>query len=374
MAPGFSSGRVFALLAILGLAACSSGEEARPAPRPVWVVQAQAGAGTSAAAYPGEIHARQESPLAFRVGGKLVRRLVDAGAQVRQGQVLAELDPGDQALQAQAAQAQVAAAEAEAQRAKGDLDRYAALVGQQLVSRSAYEAQKAAYEAAANQARAARAQWQVTRNQAGYTELRAPHDGVIASREAEAGQVVAAGQTVFTLAADGGREVAIALPEDRLGSYKVGDAATVELWNTPGSRLPARIREIAAAADPHTRTYAARVALDSPEAATVALGQSARVHLHGGQALAGVAVPLAALQRGEDGQAAVWVVREGKAQRVAVKVDELGSEQVMVSGGLAAGDWVVAAGGHLLAEAEPVSPVDRDNRPVAGAAATSRVN
>src|SRR5690606_742624 len=128
---------------------------------------------------------------------------------------------------------------------------------------------------------AARAQWEVTRNQSGYTTLRAPHAGVIASRQAEAGQVVAAGQTIFVLAADGGREIAIDLPEDRLGQFAVGDAAEAELWSSPGRRLPARIRELAPAADPLTRSYPVRVALDDAVAGQVALGQSARVFLAG---------------------------------------------------------------------------------------------
>ena len=371
MKKGIHAGGATALLLAAVLAGCGHQAEAPPAARPVWVVQPQAAAGGAGPAFPGEVHARQESPLAFRVGGKLVTRRVDAGARVKQGQVLAELDPGDQALQARAAQAQLAAAEAEAARARGDLDRYARLVDQQLVSRSAYDAQKAAYEAAAGQARAARAQWDVTRNQAGYTELRAPHDGVVASREAEAGQVVAAGQTVFTLAADGGREVAIVLPEDRIGEFKVGDPATVELWSARGRRLPARIREIAPAADAQTRSYAARVALDDSVAGEVALGQSARVYLGQASASAALRVPLAAVQRGEDGQAAVWAVRQGKAVRVPVQAGGFGQEDVPVSGALQAQDWVVAAGGHLLREGEAVAPVDRENRPVAAADAAA---
>src|SRR5690606_18935979 len=241
---------VAAALVVVALAGCGNGAEAPEKARPVWVVQPQAAGEAAGLAFPGEVRAREESPLAFRIGGELVARRVDAGARVAEGQVLAELDPGDQALQAQAARAQLAAAEAELARAKGDLDRYAKLVEQQLVSRSAYEAQEAAYKAAAGQVDAARAQWEVTRNQAAYATLRAPHAGVIASRQAEVGQVVAAGQTVFTLAADGGREVAIDLPEDRVGQFKVGDAAEVELWSRPGQRLPARIRELAPAADP----------------------------------------------------------------------------------------------------------------------------
>lgn len=372
MKNGFRMAGVSAMvLAAAALAGCGGKDEAATAPRPVWVVQPQAGAAGAALAFPGEVRAREESPLSFRVGGKLVRRAVDAGARVEQGQVLAELDPADQALQAQAAQAQLAAAEAELARSKGDLDRYAKLVDQQLVSRSTYDAQKAAYEAAAGQARAARAQRDVTRNQAGYTELRAPRAGVIASRQAEAGQVVGAGQTIFVMAADGGREVAIDLPEDRIRQFKVGDSAQVELWSAPGQRLPGTIREIAAAADAQTRSFAARVALDAAAAGEVELGQSARVYLAQANGDGSLHVPLSALQRGEDGAAAVWVVRQGKTLRVPVAAGKFGSDSVPVSGGLQAGDWVVAAGGHLLREGEPVAPVDRENRPVAAAAAAA---
>ncbi len=353
------------------LVAMMAGCAGEPAPgstaRPVWVVQPRAAGAGPGLAFPGEVHARQESPLAFRVGGKLVRRHVDAGARVAAGQVLAELDPGDQALQAQAAQAQVAAAEAELARAAGELERHRALVDRQLVSRSAFEARQAAYEAAAGQARAARAQRDVARNQAGYTDLRAPHDGVIASRAAEAGQVVAAGQTVFVLAADDGREVAIALPEAGIGTHKVGDPAQVELWTDPGRMLPGTIREIAAAADPHTRSYAARVALDDTVAARASLGQSARVYLGQASADTALRVPLSAVQRGEGDAAAVWVVRNGAAVLVPVRARDYGSEAVAVEGELRPDDWVVAAGGHLLREGEPVQPVDRDNRPVAQA-------
>ncbi|KAF1705728.1 efflux RND transporter periplasmic adaptor subunit [Pseudoxanthomonas suwonensis] len=365
---------VLAAIVAIALAGCGNGDEAPQAARPVWVVQPQPAGGSAGLAFPGEVRAREESPLAFRIGGELVARRVDAGARVAEGQALAELDPGDQALQARAARAQYAAAEAERVRLKGELDRYAQLVGQQLVSRSAYEAQEAAYKAAAGQADAARAQWEVTRNQSAYTTLRAPHAGVIASRQAEVGQVVAAGQTIFMLAADGGREVAIDLPEDRIGQFKVGDPAEVELWSRPGQRLPARIRELAPAADPQTRSYAVRVALDAAVAGDVALGQSARVFLGRGDAGAGLQVPLSALQQGADGKPVVWAVREGKAVPVPVEHGPLGSESVDVRGGLRAGDWVVAAGGHLLREGEEVVPVDRANRPVAAAAAKPKAD
>lgn len=353
-------------LCVLALAACGSGEAPPEAPRPVLVERPGGGAEAALAAYPGEIRAREESPLSFRIGGNLVRRHVDAGAEVRAGQVLAELDPGDQRAQVAAAQAQLSAAEAELARSRADRARYQALARDQLVSVSAMDAQDAAWKAAEEQARAARAQLEVARNQAAYAQLRAPRDGVIASRQAEAGQVVAAGQAVFTLAGDGGREVAIALPEARIREFALGQPVQVELWSAPGERMPGTIREIAAAADPQARTYAARVALDEAGASRVELGQSARVYVQRNGERAALSVPLSALQERADGGAAVWVVDPSSRalRRVDVRLGALGERRVPVLSGLSAQDWVVAAGGHLLREGQVVAPVDRDNRPV----------
>jgi multidrug efflux system membrane fusion protein len=359
------------LLATLLLAACGHDAPAAGDARPVLVVHPGGGAGTAFTAYAGEIRAREESALAFRVGGNLVRRAVDVGDQVKRGQLLAELDPGDLRLQAQAVQAQVAAAEAELARAAADRARYATLAQQQLVSRSALDAQDAAYAAAAGQAKAARAQLDVARNQAGYAQLRAPRDGVIAARQAEAGQVVAAGQTVFTLAGDAGREVAIALPETRIRDFHAGQRVLVELWNAPGTRLPGTIREIAPAADPQARTYAARIALGATAAQAVELGQSARVYIADdggtdGNHTATLRVPLAAVQRGPSGATALWVVDPAtrKLHLTPVQLGAFGEDSVPVLRGVAVNAWVVAAGGHLLREGQLVTPVDRDNRPV----------
>jgi multidrug efflux system membrane fusion protein len=369
MRAGTSGWLVSSVLACT-LSACGGREEPPPPPRPVLVAQAQAGAAAGADAYPGEVRARQESALSFRVGGNLVRRLVDVGDAVRAGQVLAELDPGDLRLQTEAARAQASAANAELQRAAAERARYQALLADQLVSRSAYEQADTAYRAAAGQAQAARANLDVARNQAGYTQLRAPRDGVIATRQAEAGQVVGAGQVIFTLAGDGGREVAIALPEARIRDYRVGQPALVELWNAPGARLPGRIREIAPAADPQARTYAARVALAPQAEQAVELGQSARVYLADAAGEAPLRVPLSALQRRNGAGAAVWVVDPAtrKLRLAPVRTGAYGEDGVPVLSGISAGDWIVQAGGHLLREGQAVAPVDRENRPVALAA------
>lgn len=358
------------------LAACGKDEAATEVPRPVLVVHPGHDAAPSLSAFAGEVRAREESTLSFRVGGQLVKRFVDAGDSVRRGQVLAELDPGDLRLQVQSAQAQLAAANAELARTASDRKRYATLADQQLVSRSTLDAQNAAYAAAEGQARAARAQLDVARNQADYTQLRAPRDGVIATRSAEAGQTVTSGQVVYTLAGDAGREVAIALPESRIRDFAVGQPVLVELWSAPGERLPGRIREISAAADPQARTYAARIALDAAAAKAVDLGQSARVYVPGA-AKAGdstLRLPLSALQRGANGTASVWVVKPDThtLALVPVRAGAYGEDTVPVLSGVRATDWVVAAGGHLLREGQKVAPVDRDNRPVALAPAAAR--
>lgn len=356
-------GRVLAVLFLTAaLAACAGGREGNGAPRPVLVAQPQPTA-TTVEAFAGDVRAREESPLAFRVGGNLVERRVDVGDRVKAGQVLAVLDGQDYAAQARAARAQLSAAEAEFKRARDEQARYARLGAQQVVSRSAVDAQDAAAIAARSQVDAARANLAVANNQAAYTQLRAPADGVIAARQAEAGQVVAAGQSVFVLAADGEREVAFAVPESAIDTVAPGRPVQVELWSQPGQRWPGRVREVSPAADPASRTFAARVTVDAP-AGALELGQSARVYLDGGRA-APLSVPLAALQRSEGGSA-VFVVdaKTSTLKLLPVQAGAYGQDSVAVSGDIGASDWVVAAGGHLLREGLEVAPVDRDNRPV----------
>jgi multidrug efflux system membrane fusion protein len=350
-------------VALLSLAAgCSSRAEPVEAPRPVLVAH-PSGADAVAASYAGEVRAREEATLAFRVGGNLVERRVDVGDHVHRGDLLAVLDPGDLQAQARAAQAQLLAAEAQLQRARADQARFARLGHDQLVSRSTLDAQNAAAAAAQGEVNAARAALLVASNQAAYTQLRAPRDGVIATREAEAGQVVTAGQPIFGLAGDGGREVAFAVPESRVASIHAGDAVAVELWSTPGARMPARVREVAPAADPASRTYAVRAVLDA--AARAELGASARVYVDA-PGTAALALPLAALQRDAHGGTAVFVVdpATGVARLRPIQVGPFDADATPVLRGVRATDWIVAAGGHLLRDGQKVQPVDRDNRPV----------
>ncbi|MBE5316670.1 MAG: efflux RND transporter periplasmic adaptor subunit [Xanthomonadales bacterium] len=344
------------------LAGCGS-EPAPPDPvRPAIVVQPQAEE-ASFSAYAGEVRARHEPALAFRVGGKIRRRLVEVGERVINDQPLAELEPQDLGLQVEASRAQLAAAQSERELARSEFTRQQSLRERGLASASAFDGAQARLRATESQVEAAQAQLEVARNQAGYAVLRAPAAGVIAQRLAEAGQVVAAGQPVFVLAEDGEREVAIAIPEHAIAQVALEQPVQIQLWSQRERALSGRIRELAPAADPASRTYAARVAIaDTTEG--VELGQSARVYLNGAIA-AELKLPLAAVSASE-GQA--YVLRfdpgTGTVQKRTVQVGAYSETSVPVLSGISAQDWIVAGGVHLLRDGQAIRPVDRDNRPL----------
>lgn len=358
--------RLLPVVGVIGgallLAGCEPSEVAEPPPRPVMVGHPQP-AGEAWATFPGEVRARHEPALAFRIGGKVVERLVEAGEHVSEGQVLARLDAADVRFQLESARAQLAAAQANLRVAKAERERYRTLLDRQLVSRSQFDNADNQFRSASARVEQAQADLNTARNQVEYAELRAPSDGVIVERSVEAGQVVGAGQTVMVLAVDGEREVAIDLPEQHLGDYRIGQPVELTLWSRPGERFKGHVREISPAADPVTRTYAARVAFDDTSVGAE-LGQSAQVLAPRDERTATLSVPLSALTA-EAERAFVWRVSpEGVLERASVRVGAYGAERVPVFEGLAADDWVVLAGVHTLHEGQRVRAVDRDNRPV----------
>ncbi|BBP75120.1 efflux RND transporter periplasmic adaptor subunit [Pseudomonas gingeri NCPPB 3146 = LMG 5327] len=343
------------------LAGCGHEESAQVTVRPAMVVQPQLSA-QAMDSYPGEVRARFEPELAFRIGGKVTRRLVEEGERVKANQPLAELDPQDVRLQLEATRAQVAAAEANLSLVRSERDRYKTLLDRQMVSRSQYDNAENTYRAGEARLRQIKAEFDVSSNQAGYAVLRAPQDGVVAKRQVEVGQVVAAGQTVFTLAADGEREVLISFPEQAFGRFKVGQDVSVELWSQPDQRFNGHIRELSPAADPKSRTFAARIAFSAGKT-PAELGQSARVFVQAASVVP-LSVPLSSLTA-ENGATYVWKVQaDNTLKRTPVRVGAFGEKSVPVLEGLGANDWVVAAGVHVLHEGELIRPVDRSNRVV----------
>lgn len=342
--------RAVPLLALV-LAGCSSAE---PDPRtlPPLVRVTVPSAGTEGAReFTGVVAARVQSDLGFRVGGKVVQRLVNAGQTVRRGQPLMRIDGTDLALATRASIGTVDAARARAVQTAADEARLRDLVGAGAVSASAYDQAKAAADAARAQLSAAQAQARVARNETGYGVLRADADGTVIETLAEPGQVVGAGQVVVRIARSGPREALVQLPETvRPG---IGSIAAARTYG--GATGGATLRQLSDAANPATRTFEARYVLDGP-AAQAPLGSTVTVALALPGSGAAIDVPLAAIHDAGKGPG-VWIVRAGKQPSVAfrpVRIAALGDETARIVAGIRPGERIVAMGAHLLHQGQPV--------------------
>jgi RND family efflux transporter MFP subunit len=332
------------------LAGCSKApvahhEEVRPV-RTVVVGQSN---GTVGATYSGEIRARYESQLGFRTAGKIVARLVEVGSHVKRGQPLLQLDPAQESLQLAAAGAEVDAARSRVGQARLDLRRSEALLTHQFASQAEVDHQRLALDQAEAQLRSATARQQFNANQRGYTTLVADRDGVVSALRAEAGQVVAAGQAVAIVAADGEREVAISVPESRVDELRQARSLQVAVWAHPGQSWTGTLRELAPDTDSVTRTYSARISIAKPDPALLRLGMTASVLAPDVDGKSAIRLPLTAIVDG-GAKRSVWVV-DTKSKRVAAREVKLGSAQndsVLVTSGLAGGETVVTAGVHML--------------------------
>ena len=297
--------------------------------------------------FPGEVRPRYETRLGFRVGGKMTERLVEVGSRVRPGQPIARLDPSDLKLALASANAQLVQLETERALAQADLARYRDLSAKNFISQAEFERRQSAFDTAVARLDAAKAQTAQSANQAGYALMVADTAGVITAIEAEAGQVVSAGQTVARIARPGDREVAIAVPESQRALLSNANEYTVTLNAYTGRSWKGRLREVAPMADPATRTYAARITILSA-GDEAELGMSARVALRSAKTDTGIELPLAALYSKGD-STEVWLVEAGGSVRLqAVKAGGVRAERVLIESGLKSGDVVVVAGAQLL--------------------------
>lgn len=363
-----------ALLPLLVLvAACSEKAAVAPEVRPVRVTRAVLVDAQGMTAYAGEIKARYETDMSFRLAGKILSRNVDAGATVKKGQVLARLDAQDANLNALSARATLVAAESEVDYAKAELTRYEDLLARKFVSQGVYDQKLNAHQAAVAKRDSARAQASVSGNQAVYTTLLADADGVVTAVNAEPGQVVNAGQAVVRVARLGEKDAVINVAENQLAAVKANPDARIALWANPNKQYVGKVREIAAAADPVTRTYTVKVKIvDADEA--LRWGMSATVGLADNGATAAkssgaenpraILLPLTALTQTDDksgAKPAVWVVAaDGKVRLVPVAVGKYAEQGVTVLAGLSGGETVVTAGVHKLQAGQVVKPLGAD--------------
>ncbi|NUA27284.1 efflux RND transporter periplasmic adaptor subunit [Cupriavidus basilensis] len=338
------------------LAACTPHSASEHADvRPVRTVVAGRIAGSVGATYSGEIRARYESQLGFRTAGKIVARMVEVGSHVKRGQPLFQLDPTQETLQVAAAGAEADAARGRVAQARVDVRRTEQLLAQNFASQAELDQQRLALNQAEAQLRSAQARQQLNANLRGFTTLLADRDGVVSAINAEAGQVVAAGQSIATVAADGEREVSISIPESRVDELRKASTLKITAWAHPDKSWTGKLRELAPDADSITRTYSARISIQDADPDLLRLGMTASVIAPDVDGNGVVRVPLTAIVDHEHGRQ-VWVV-DPKTSRVIAREVKLGAAQndsVIVVGGLAGGETVVSAGVHMLQPGQQV--------------------
>jgi RND family efflux transporter MFP subunit len=301
--------------------------------------------------YTGTVQARHEVDQAFRVGGKIVGRKVDVGQTVKAGDVLALLDDTDYRLAADAARQQFVAATTTARQAESDRKRNQDLITDGAVSASEDEHTQSRARTAQAAAEAAARQLELARNRLQYTVLRASRSGVVTAVRAEAGQVVAEGQPVVSIAIPGEPEVVVDVPEDQVAEFKAA-RYQASLNAMPDQVFEVTLRELAPQAAAQTRTYRARLKPAAPRDLPLGATATLVAQRPAGDATV-AAVPASAITQAQ-GKPALWVVRREGSSAVAtvhltpVSLHGYRNDEVLVSG-LPAGELVVTAGVQKMA-------------------------
>ena len=302
--------------------------------------------------YPGEVRGRYETQLAFQVSGKIIKRNVDLGSRVNAGDVLMEIDAKDIAQTVNISSAQVSSAASQLQLAEANLERYRTLFEQGAISRAQLDQYQSTYEVAQAAVRQSSAQYTQGTNQLGYSTLVADSGGIISSINAEAGQVVSAGQAVVTLVKEGEREIEISVPENRVDEIRKAKEIQVTFWALQNVAAQGQVREISPIADKVSRTYKVRISLPNPPAG-INLGMTANVNIAGNNGQQGTYIPLSAvIQTGDTPN--VWVITNETVTLRPIKVGAFGDNKVQVLEGLQDGDVIVTAGVQKLHDGQKV--------------------
>lgn len=352
--------RLFALPLLLALvsAGCSKPAEKAEIIRPVRAITLVNGNSSAITEFSGEVRARVESRLGFRVAGKIVARKVDVGSIVKRGQVLMQLDPQDLQLIQTQADAALKAADSNLALANAEFRRYQDLRSKNFVSQAVLDAKETAYKAAQSSRDQAQAAYKNQTNQAGYTTLRSDIDGVVTSVDGEIGQVVAAGSPVIRVAQTGEKEIVIGISENKVESLRRVSDVRVRIWANPDDVIAGKLRELSPIADSATRTYTAKISIpDAP--ADVRLGMTAYVSFVDKTPDATIKVPLSALFQDKAGTA-VWVIDGGTVRSTPVQVAGPSGNDILLSGGVVPGQSIVTAGVNLLKPGQKVKILGDD--------------
>lgn len=353
----------------MALAACSKPAEKTEDIRPVRVMTAALEGGEVQAEFSGEIRAKVESRLGFRVPGKIIARKVDVGTIVKRGQVLMQLDPQDLMLGQAQAKAGLMAAESNRDLTKAEYKRYQELREKNFVAQAVLDAKETAYKAAQASYEQAKAGLSNQSNQTSYSTLVSDVDGVVTGIDAEVGQVVAAGTPVVRVAKAGELDMVIGIPEDRINSIRQMKDVNVRLWANKGEVIVAKLRELSPIADPVTRTFTAKLALPV-SAKGIQLGMTANASFGMKNPHAMIRLPLTALFQ-DKAASSVWVVENCAVRLAPVQVGSTVDEDVLIATGLTPGQSVVTAGVNLLKPGQKVTILGSEQCTKASGAASA---
>ena len=360
---------LIAIAIAAALSACSGEKPPAEVLRPVRTVEVRYDRGQEANRYVGTVQARHEAEHAFRVGGKVFQRKVDVGQSVREGDVIATLDEHDYRLAEEAAREQLAAAQAQARQAESDRKRLEALKLDGSVSAADDERAQSNAQTTKAAAEALARQLELARNRLKYTVLRASRTGVVTAVRIEVGQVVAEGQPIVAIAAQGEPEIVVDVPEDHLTAFKAAQYKAT-LAAAPEQAFDVALREFSPQAVPQTRTYRARLKPLAPR--QLPLGATATlIARHSANGASVAALPAGAITQ-KDGQPALWVVRPkendrtGSVSLVPAVVHGYRNDQVLISG-VPAGALVVTMGVQKMAPGLRVALSGTSSAPIAQA-------
>jgi RND family efflux transporter MFP subunit len=308
----------------------------------------------------GEVQARFRADLSFRVNGRVLARYADVGAHVAAGEVLARLDPAEPQADLDAALAAEAAAESQLRVERAAFERRKTLIAEGFTTRSAFDQAQEGLRRAEASLEAAKAQVARARDALSHTELKAEAAGVITARTLERGQVVQAGQQVFTLAHDGERDAVFDVDESIFLADIDHDEVSLALVANPHVTAKGRVREVSPAVDPRSSTIRVKVAIEHPPAAmTLGNAMTGTVRSHSAPQIALPWTALTAL----GSQPAVWIVDPStntvSLRPVVVGAFEAGA--VVINSGLRVGERVVIDGGKLLSRGQAVTDDGRQS-------------
>lgn len=337
----------------------------------VEVTVAADGSFTPSVVITGSVAAKYQSNVAFRTGGRIAERLVEVGAHVGPDEVLARLDPRDQQAGVDQARAALASAQALLAQAQVNFARQEKLYAGGYATRPAYDMAQQQQRTQGAAVASARAALGTAEEQLGYAELKAGVAGVVVGRDAEAGQVVQAGQTVFTLAQDGARDAVFDVYESLLTEPPANGTVAVALQSDPAVRTTGRVREIAPTVDDASGAVKVKVALDQASSDAASPGASPKFSL--GAAVVGsgsfkprraVVLPRGALFRWQDSPA-VWLYDAASATVAPrpVEVMTYDGAEIVLSGGVRPGESVVTAGTQFLHPGQRVGIAKREAPP-----------